>query len=154
MSIQDFDNLTAALADRSISRRRALKMAAASELGAAGLGIAAGEAHATHNECPRRGVGCCRNCTHTGNKVCICVRRISDGRRVCVHQCCPETGPAGGIGAGTECDANTDCPENEICIRRGSCDRCADPASNLGGVCMRRCAAAAVPNAECEQFRC
>jgi len=154
VSIQDFDNLTAALADRAISRKRALQMAAASALGAAGLGLAAGEAQASHIECPRRRSGCCRNCVHTGGKVCACVRRNSDGARVCVHQCCPETGPASGIGAGTECTVSTDCPENEICIRRANCDKCAPANPTKSGVCMLRCAADTPTNLECEQFRC
>jgi len=146
VSIQDFDNLTAALADRAISRRRALQMAAASALGAAGLGLAAGEAQATHNECPRRGAGCCRNCTHTGGKVCICVRRISDGRRVCVHQCCPD--PA------NDCTTVADCPAGQQCIRTGSCAECATAATNEPGVCMVRCGEPTPTTANCDPFRC
>ena len=148
MSIQDFDNLTAALADRAISRRRALQMAAASALGAAGLGLATGEAQATHNECPRRGAGYCRNCEHTGGKVCICVRNTNGDRR-CVPQCCP---------GATPCDANTDCPGGQICIRTNSCAECTiqtiQPAQTAPGVCMVRCAEPTPDPMACSPFRC
>ena len=147
MSIQDFDNLTAALADRAISRRRALQMAAASALGAAGLNLAAGEAQATHNECPRRGAGCCRNCVHTGSRVCICVRNINGDRR-CVHQCCPTESYI------NECEDSGDCPAGQICIRRNSCAQCADVAPTQPGVCMVRCGEPTPTAAQCDPFRC
>jgi len=145
VSIQDFDNLTAALANRAISRKRALQMAAASALGAAGLGLAAGEAHATHNECPRRGHGCCRDCTHTGGRQCVCVKNVA-GKRRCVRQCCPTTV--------RQCNSNAECPSGDICIRKGSCARClgttaSDP--NKEGVCMRRCDSGAE---NCTSYSC
>ena len=145
MSIQDFDNLTAALADRAISRRRALQLAAASALGVAGLGMAAREAHATHNECPRRGAGCCRNCVHTGSRVCICVRNTAGNRR-CVHQCCPIMH--------TFCEFTEDCPGGQICIRAsgGSSTCCGETPT--GGLCMYRCAEATPAATECDPFCC
>ena len=129
MSIQDFDNLTAALADRAISRRRALKMAAASVLGAAGLGLAAGEAHAAHGECPRRGAGCERACRHDGGKDCRCIRTVSGNRR-CVYPCCSPK-PEGR----QFCNYTSECAGTEVCVR-STC--CGDPGL-LRGVCMRRC---------------
>jgi hypothetical protein len=143
VSIQDFDNLTAALADRAVTRRRALRLAAASALGAAGLGLAAGEAQATHDECPRRGVGCCRRCEHTGQRVCVCVRNMAGNRR-CVHRCCPEDT--------TPCNERADCGEGEQCIRLGSCARCAKANQTEPGVCMRRCEVAA--GDDCVRYPC
>ena len=151
MSTQDFDNLTAALADRSISRGRALRLAAAVVLGAAGLGVAS-EARAqvgvaTHNECPRRGSGCCRRCRHTGAKRCVCVRHIN-GERHCVHQCCPVIP--------TECDQQRDCPSGQVCVRKANCGRCSPTNSTTDqpGVCMFRCAERTPPATECVQYRC
>ena len=142
MSIQDFDNLTAALADRAISRKRALRLAAASALGAAGVGLAAGEAQATHDQCPRRGHGCCRRCEHTGSRVCVCVKDIAGNRR-CVRRCCPTTR--------VECDERGDCPTGDICIRRRSCAACAPASPTEPGVCMRRCDEAAT---NCTGYSC
>ncbi len=87
MSTENFDGLAAALPNRSVSRRRALQLAAASALGAVGLGVTATAAHAAP-QCPRRGAGCCRECTNT-NKSCTCIRTTAGNRR-CVYQCCPE----------------------------------------------------------------
>ena len=130
MSIQDFDNLTTALADRAISRRRALQMAAASVLGAAALGLAAGEAQATHGECARRGAGCCRDGSHDGSKGCRCIRTAS-GKRRCVHPCCApnDTIPRA-------CNSNAECDDNELCM---SSDCCNDQSVGFVGVCARRC---------------
>jgi len=127
VSNQDFDNLTAALADRSISRRRALKMAAASALGAVGLGVAAGEAQAAPT-CPRRGAGCDTLCRNT-NKECSCIRTVR-GDRVCVYQCCtPNYTEVRG------CNGNGNCRGAEVCMRS---DCCPTPAG-FEGVCVRRC---------------
>ena len=46
MSSEEFDALTRGLASRTISRRRALQLAAAGALGAAGLGVATEAAEA------------------------------------------------------------------------------------------------------------
>jgi hypothetical protein len=122
VSGEDFDNLTIALANRSISRRRALQLAAASALGAAGIGVAAREAEARPT-CPRR-TGCTRRCRNT-SKVCSCIR-TTGGNRVCVHQCCSQVA----------CASSSDCGENEVCMRSGCCNegqktcvtRCSAPA--------------------------
>ena len=148
MSIQDFDNLTAALADRSISRGRALRLAAAGVLGAAGLGVAsqarAQVDTATHNQCPRRGSGCCRRCEHTGARVCVCVRKIN-GERRCVHQCCPTTV--------RQCERTAQCPDGQVCVRQANCARCLrGQASTASGVCMVRCAERNPEN--CERYSC
>jgi hypothetical protein len=108
VSSEDFDNLTRALANRTISRRRALRLAAASVLGAAGLGVAAREAEAAPR-CPRRGSGCLRKCRNT-RKLCFCIRTVS-GRRRCVHPCC----------SGRRCNSGDDCRRTEVCMRTGCC---------------------------------
>ena len=129
MSIQDFDNLTAALADRAISRKRALQMAAASALGVAGLGLAAGEAEARHGTCPRNGTGCCRDCRHDRGKSCRCIRTTGGNRR-CVYPCCePNDDSVRG------CDHSGDCRLNEVCMRTACCDT----PSGFEGVCVREC---------------
>ena len=133
MSIQDFDNLTAALADRAISRRRALQMAAASALGVAGLGLAAGEAHASHGTCPRRRAGCCRDCRNDAGKSCRCIRK-TNGDRTCVYPCCePNATEVEGCNRDGQCSS-----DNEVCMRT-SC--CGDPPGDFEGVCVRRCRA-------------
>ena len=126
MSAEDFDALTEALASRTISRRRALRLAAASALGAAGLGVAAREAEA-RPRCPRRS-GCNRRCRNTNN-VCACIRTVG-GKRVCVHECC-----------GDLCESGADCGENEVCMKSGCCNggartcvtRCSAPAPDYCG---------------------
>jgi hypothetical protein len=109
VSSEDFDSLTKALANRTISRRRALRLAAASALGAAGLGVATREAEAAPS-CPRRGAGCDRRCRDT-NKECFCIRTVSDRRR-CVHPCC----------SGRRCNSGDDCRRTEVCMKTGCCD--------------------------------
>lgn len=107
MSGEDFDALTKALASRTISRRRVLRLAAASALGAAGMGVVAREAEA-RPACPRR-TGCTRRCRNT-EKECQCIRTVG-GNRVCVHPCC----------SAVTCGSNSDCGENEVCIKSGCC---------------------------------
>ena len=121
MSGEDFDNLTIALANRSISRRRALQLAAASALGAAGIGVAAREAEARPT-CPRR-TGCTRRCRNT-RKECACIR-TTGGNRVCVHECCSDV----------TCASTSDCGENEVCMRSECC--------GAQAVCVTRCTAPA-----------
>ena len=122
MSGEDFDALTEALASRTISRRRALRLAAASALGAAGLGISAREAEA-RPRCPRRS-GCSRRCRNTNGKVCFCIR-TTEGRRVCVQPDCGES-----------CERTTQCPEGHVCMRNSCCDghtcvpRCTEPTAS------------------------
>jgi hypothetical protein len=148
VSIQDFDNLTAALADRAISRKRALQMAAASALGVAGLGLAAGEAQAAPN-CPRRRTGCCRECRNT-NKVCVCLR--TNAGRNCFHQCCyPASeftqterfcgGDFGGCG---------DLPGDNRCVQNTCCGAL---PGNATGTCMRVCEGQG-QGTECVRYPC
>ncbi len=152
MSTENFDGLAAALANRAVSRRRALQLAAASALGMAGLGVAASEAQAAP-QCPRRGAGCCRECRNT-QKACTCIRTTAGNRR-CVYQCCPENG-AGGIGAGEECEVRADCPSGQLCVRRRSCAICARDNPTMPGVCMIDCDEPRPETDECEgfAFRC
>jgi len=128
VSIQDFDNLTAALANRAISRRRALQMAAASALGAVGLGLAAGEAQAAPM-CPRRGAACERACSNDRGKDCRCIRTTAGNRR-CVYPCCePNDTQVRG------CNVVGDCRDTEFCMRT----TCCDTPAGFEGVCVRRC---------------
>jgi hypothetical protein len=108
VSTENFDGLAAALANRSISRRQALKLAVASVLGAGGLGVAASEVQAAPT-CPRRGAGCERNCRHT-RKDCACIRTTA-GKRKCVYKCC----------SARTCQVRADCRRNEVCMRTGCC---------------------------------
>jgi hypothetical protein len=120
MSGEDFDNLTRALGSRAISRRRALQLAAASAIGAAGLGAATREAEA-HPTCPRRTPrGTCNSrCTGT-RKECFCIR-TTEGNRVCIHPCC----------SNLRCTLSRQCPGTDVCIQSPCCPG--------GKVCTRRC---------------
>jgi len=119
VSTEDVDNLTIALASRTISRRRVLQLAAASALGAAGLGVATREAEA-RPMCPRHGAGCAVRCRHT-RKLCTCIR-TSEGKRACIHPCC----------SSRSCTRSGQCRSGEVCIKSGCCS---------GGVkrCVTRC---------------
>jgi hypothetical protein len=121
MSGEDFDALTEALASRTISRRRALRLAAASALGAAGLGIAAREAEARPT-CPRNQPPACElHCKHSGGCRCI---RTTGGMKQCVRPCC----------SNRTCDSNADCRKTEVCMLTDCCN---------GGAptCVTRCSA-------------
>jgi hypothetical protein len=116
MSADDFDNLTRALASRAISRRRALQLAAASAIGAAGLGVATREVEARPT-CPRRS-SCDRRCKNT-RKMCSCIR-TTEGNKVCVHPCC----------SNRECNRTSQCERGEVCLKSNCCE---------GKVCVKRC---------------
>ena len=110
MSGEDFDALTEALASRTISRRRALRLAAASALGAAGLGIAAREAEAAAT-CPRnQSPDCELHCKHTGGRDCRCIR-TTEGKKQCVRPCC----------SNRTCDSSADCRKTEVCMKTDCC---------------------------------
>jgi hypothetical protein len=119
MSAEEFDALTRGLANRTISRRRALQLAAAGALGAAGLGVAAGEAEARPT-CPRR-AGCNKRCTNT-RKVCFCIKTTED-TKVCIHPCC-----------GPPCNRSSQCSGTDVCIKSPCCSvkqcgrRCTEPS--------------------------
>ena len=81
---RSFDDLASALASENISRRRALKLAGASLLGAAGLLGSANAAQAIPT-CPTSGPpfdSCDRRCTNT-RRVCICIKTTSGNNAVC-----------------------------------------------------------------------
>jgi hypothetical protein len=105
---RSFDDLASALASENISRRRALKLAGASLLGAAGLLGSANAAQAAPT-CPRRGAGCQRRCRNT-RKECFCIRTAS-GLRRCVHPCCSER----------TCTSGSQCRSGEICMKSPCC---------------------------------
>jgi hypothetical protein len=109
---RSFDDLASALASENISRRRALKLAGASLLGAAGLLGSANAAQAVPT-CPRSGPAirsCERRCTGTGTrKICICIRTAGGNKR-CVYPCC----------SGRTCTAGS-CRSGEVCLKSPCC---------------------------------
>jgi hypothetical protein len=126
MSAEEFDALTRGLASRAISRRRALQLAAASALGAAGLGVAteAAEAAPPPPTCPRgKKPACNLRCRHSSAQGgCACIR-TTEGKKACVYPCCsPRT-----------CNSSSDCRKSEVCLKTDCC----------GGasVCVTRCTA-------------
>jgi hypothetical protein len=126
MAGEGFDNLAIGLANRTISRRRALQLAAASALATAGLGVATREAEARPT-CPRRGTGCFRPCRHT-SKECYCIR-TTEGNRVCIHPCC----------SGKSCNRSSQCKSGEVCLKTNCCGRsecvtrCTEPVPDYCG---------------------
>jgi hypothetical protein len=112
-----FDDLASGLAGGTISRRRALKLAGASLLGASGLAWFASPAEAAAM-CPRRGAGCARRCRNT-NKTCFCIRTAS-GKRRCVHPCCSTR----------TCTSGGQCRRGEVCLKSDCCG---------GSVCVTLC---------------
>jgi hypothetical protein len=116
---RSFDDLASGLASGTISRRRALKLAGASLLGAAGLFGAANPAQAAPTPtCPRRGAGCFRKCKNT-RKLCSCIRTVSDSRR-CVYPCCSGR-PCGQCRSGEVCMRTNCCGPQPTCVT--PCDR-------------------------------
>jgi hypothetical protein len=111
---RSFDDLASALASENISRRRALKLAGASLLGAAGLLGTATAAQAVPT-CPRSGPpirSCDRRCTGTGTrKICTCIRSVS-GKKNCVYPCC----------SGRTCTSGTQCRSGEVCLKSPCCE--------------------------------
>ncbi len=115
---RSFDDLASGLAGGTISRRRALKLAGASLLGASGLAWFASPAEAAPT-CPRRGAGCSRLCRNT-NKQCFCIRTTGGNRR-CVYPCC----------SARTCTSGQQCHRSEVCIK-SDCGR-------GGSVCVTLC---------------
>jgi hypothetical protein len=146
---QAFDGLASGLADQTISRRRALQLAGATALGAAGLVASARPAEAAAN-CRGVETGNCgaRSCCEGTSKQCICVRTTAGTKR-CVWQCCPEGGALEG------CDDNGDCPDDMLCVREGNFENCC-PDVNFpddDGVCMFRCRGFGRPDSgDCDFF--
>src|SRR5215213_1585452 len=104
-----FDDLASGLANGTITRRRALKLAGASLLGVAGLGTAAREAEAAAT-CPTdTRPGCEVQCTNT-RRLCACIRTV-EGRKACVRPCCTRR----------TCDSGSDCRRGEVCMRTDCC---------------------------------
>jgi hypothetical protein len=135
-----FDELASGLSDKSISRRRALRLAGASLLGAAGLLGAANPAQAALTPmCPRRGAGCFRDCKNT-QKVCYCIR-IASGSRRCVYPCCSFR-PCGQCRSGEVCMRNNCCGSEPTCVT--PCDRERPNYCGGGGAAARQSTGSAV----------
>jgi hypothetical protein len=117
---RSFDDLASGVASGTISRRRALKLAGASVLGAAGLLGVANPAQAA-TTCPRRGAGCLRECKNTRKtrKLCYCIRTASGSRR-CVYPCCSFR-PCGQCRSGEVCMRSNCCGSEPTCVT--PCDR-------------------------------
>jgi hypothetical protein len=108
---RSFDDLASALASENISRGRALKLAGASLLGAAGL-LGSADAAQAAPTCPRNGPpisSCERRCKKT-RKVCVCIRSVS-GKKHCVHPCC----------SGRTCTSGSQCRSGEVCLKSPCC---------------------------------
>jgi hypothetical protein len=108
---RSFDDLASGLASGAISRRRALKLAGASLLGAAGLLGSANAAQAAAT-CPRSGPpisSCERRCTNTP-KMCFCIKTVSGNKR-CVHPCCSDR----------TCTLTSQCRRGEVCMKSPCC---------------------------------
>ena len=121
MSAEEFDALTRGLASRAISRRRALQLAAAGALGAAGLGVATEAAEAATPTCPRGEKPRCNlRCAGTGGKHCRCIR-TTEGKKACIYPCCSRR----------TCNSSSQCKKGEVCLNLDCC----------GGqsVCVTRC---------------
>ena len=118
---RSFDDLASALASENISRGRALKLAGASLLGAAGLLGSANAAQAVPT-CPRTGPpisSCDRRCRNT-RKVCFCIRTVSGAKR-CVYPCC----------SGRTCSSSGQCLNGEVCMRSPCCSATAPTCVKL-----------------------
>ena len=129
-----FDELARELANGTVSRRRALKLAGASFLGFAvpsvllpGTAEARRRKHKRGGSGPRcsSGTGCDEQCTNT-NKVCACVR-TTEGARVCVHPCCSDR----------RCNSSfsNNCRSDEVCLGTN----CGCNTGNAEGVCVKVC---------------
>ena len=127
------DDLARGVAEGSISRRRALKLAGAAIVGSTGLlslfpGMAGAQSsvYGTAVTTAAVGQGGCpedepsisnRACEPNpcgGNMNCFCARTV-DGNKRCVNlrnARCPRR---------DECDSNQDCPRGEVCIKVGGC---------------------------------
>ncbi len=132
---QLFDELSRGVADGTISRRRALKLAGTTLLAALfGGSVAIDEAEAvterrcrrkpaiSNQRCPDRSI-----CRETADQICSCAETVEGDKR-CVDitdEVCPTT---------DECDRSRDCPGNQYCIEVGAC--CEGRRRNL---CVRPC---------------
>jgi len=124
-----FDVVAKGLAENSISRRQALKLAGASllgsALGAAGLLRFAAPAEADAF-CPIIvSAGCSLWCKstepHLPAEDCMCIKTVS-GSRECVRPCC----------SWYLCSLNIHCRSNEVCMRSPCCN-------NGQPTCVRKC---------------
>jgi len=119
-----FDEVAKGLAENSISRRQALKLAGASllgsALGAAGLLRFAPPAEAQEPGAlafvtcnPLFSAGCSEECITSKESLqdCRCIKTTS-GDRVCVHPCCSDR----------ICSENKECHDGEVCMRLPCCN--------------------------------
>jgi hypothetical protein len=121
-----FDELASALANGTISRRRALKLAGAAMLGSTGLlaffprkaaaqtlgGCPEDEPAISDRRCPTNECGPA-DCP-SPVLACLCAVTVS-GKKRCVNfqdVLCP---------ASDQCDSNADCEGEEVCIKMGGC---------------------------------
>jgi hypothetical protein len=134
--VDGLDEVARGLAAGTISRGEAIKLGGAALLGSMGvLSLFAGKAEAqgvcegipaiSNERCPEQ-----RSICGPCGTSCRCARTVS-GRKRCVitsGEICPDR---------DECDSNSDCPDNELCIQiAGCCGALGRPGRNL---CVRRC---------------
>jgi hypothetical protein len=130
--VPSLDDLSRELASGTISRRRAMKLAAGALLGSALIPLFSSSPAEARRRNPCRGKnvlceqqrrqGCKRS-----NPNCVCMRTTGGGK-ACVDTTgvnCPTT---------DECDRNSDCGRNEVCAVVAGC--CQGSRRNL---CIRRC---------------
>jgi hypothetical protein len=132
---QLFDELSRGVADGTISRGRALKLAGTTLLAALFGSVVIDEAEAvTERRCKRKPAISNERCPSERsicrdrqNQTCACARTVEGDTR-CVDitdEECPTT---------DECDRSRDCPGNQYCIQVGAC--CEGSRRNL---CVRPC---------------
>jgi hypothetical protein len=133
---ESLDEVAKGLAEGTISRGKAIKLSGAALLGSIGLlslfpGVAGAQGQCedrpaiSNRRCPESPCGACPGC--------FCARTVS-GRKRCLYfneAGCPPT---------DQCDRNSDCPGDEVCIRVGGC--CGGSPNNL---CVPPCP----PASEC-----
>jgi hypothetical protein len=133
--IDGFDQAAKGLAEGTISRGRALKLAGSALLGGGLLALSPGVAGAqvsveavcegkpaiSNKACPSSRCG-------DPSSSCFCAKTVS-GAKKCVNlenaQCPPQD----------QCDRNRDCATGEVCIQVGGCE-CGHPRRNL---CVPKC---------------
>jgi|SRR5215217_3381952 len=129
--VDGLDEVARGLAAGTISRRRAIKLSGAALLGGVGVlslfphragaqvttqDLCSGKPAISNRKCPQE-ESFCGTCPG-----CQCARTLS-GKKRCLDfgpEQCPET---------DECDANRDCPGDEVCVRVAGC--CGGPRRNL-----------------------
>jgi Cys-rich repeat protein len=140
MEQHSFDELAKGLAEQTMTRGRALKLAGASLLGAVGLvglpsaAVAKKKKKKHHHRapsptpsvCSAGDVGACNSCgtSPTSGHICNCAADVPTGLPVCYDT--QSTGPV-------NCTNDGDCPAGERCLNLEG------PCGGTGTQCLRPC---------------